>query len=149
MRCPKCDKKIKAGKAFCEGCGTKVADIENASYEDAVEILKSGNLYEKEKVFYSHKMPEKLERKKLLLLTIFGGFIGAHDFYVGKRKKAIIKLVLFILAEIANVLLYLKIVNGISTIAGALFLYPLASWIVDIFKVIFNKYEFPYIMEEK
>ncbi len=148
MRCPNCDGKIKDGKYVCEICGTKVADIENASYEKAVEILNKGNLYEKEKIFYSHKIPKEISRKKLLLFTIFLGLFGAHDLYVGKKKLGIAKMVCFIVAEIIGILTIENILVGFGTISGLILLFPFATWIFDVFKVIFKKYPFPYVMEK-
>ena len=149
MRCPECDRKIKANQSRCEICGLKVVDIENASYKDAVKILNKGNLYEKESIFYSFKTPAEISRKKLILFTVFLGIFGAHDLYVGKKKLGIAKIICFVIGEVLSALVYNKILYGVGTIAGLFLLFPFVTWIFDIFKVAFKRYPFPYVLEKK
>ena len=146
MRCPNCDRKIKTNQSRCEICGLKVIDIENASYPDAVVVLNKGNLYEKESIFYSFKIPAEINRKKLILLTIFLGIFGAHDLYVGKKKLGIAKIICFIVGEILSALVFSNILIGFGTIAGLFLLFPFVTWIFDIFKVILKRYPFPYLL---
>ena len=69
MRCPKCDRKIKDGKAFCEGCGIKVADIEKTAVCPLARVirreLKKRNIFNV-KVVYSdqenYKNSQTLEK---------------------------------------------------------------------------------------
>ena len=148
MRCPKCDTKIKTDMSACPKCGTKTCDIANASYTKELQVLKNGTLIQKEKVFYTNKTPKEICRKKLVLLTVFFGIVGAHEFYVGKTKWAISKVVSFCLGNILTVLYGMGYAKNLYSIAGILLAYTFFTWAIDIFRVVLKKYPFPVMLEE-
>ena len=147
MRCPNCDSKIKNNLPVCSNCGTKVADINNASYEKALQVLQTGTLVQKEKIFYTYNTPKELSRKRLLWLTICLGIMGAQDFYVGKKKFGISKIASLVLGNIILILNYMGYAMSFYSIGGLLIAYPLLTWIYDIVRVCFKRYPFPVIMD--
>ena len=76
MKCQRCNNEIADGSIFCSFCGEKL--INNYSRPtDSVRIQKS-------KVAY-------------VLLGVFLGGYGVHNFYAGYTEKAVIQLILGIL----------------------------------------------------
>ena len=148
MRCPNCDAKIKNGMPACVKCGTKVSAITNASHLKARQVLKNGTLLEKEKIFNTFNTPKELSRKTLFWLTLFFGVMGAQDFYVGKTKWGISKILSFTAGNIIVLLCYYGYAISFYTIGGLLVAYPVLTWIFDIIRVIFKRYPFPVMIED-
>ena len=78
MNCPNCHNVIADGSNFCSYCGAKIMlNQVNISYNNQQYIVSSG----KSRIAY-------------ILLGIFLGSWGIHNFYAGYTDKAIIQLVL-------------------------------------------------------
>ena len=88
--------------------------------------------------------PKDVSKKKFLLLAGFLGFFGAHNFYVGRFKKAFFQLIIGIISLVCvavghlipyydTIMSFLSVPIGIS---GVL-------WAWDFVEGAFNKYKIP------
>ena len=154
MECPICGAKMLDGK-LCKYCGITNVQVETASNEKAKQYLKAGK---KEDVCYSKTMPADVNKTKLVLLTVFLGYAGAGNFYVGKKVKAWFNLVSTVLSFIFGLLVYLSetfewlyqavIFNlclDFLSIFGAI---SFLMWFFDIMALIFKTYKVPVVLGE-
>jgi TM2 domain-containing membrane protein YozV len=78
---------------FCENCGTKVPDT--AIYcpvcgaKIGAEGSYNGNIF---KDYASVPTTSTKSKSTAILLGVFVGFLGAHNFYLGNTKKAMMQL---------------------------------------------------------
>lgn len=117
------------------------------------EIYKWADLYlarrkiNKEIKKASHKIPYGISKTKMLLLSIFFGWAGAHDFYAKNNKRGWTAVsFLTIVAIIMNVPVLYKIM-GIF-IGGGLGFAMLVMWFGDIFAIATNRYKYRISKEE-
>lgn len=105
MKCTHCGAEAYDYQTICLNCGNKLAKIETVVDEEITQI----------KVIKKISAEKKLT---VLVLAIAFGYLGAHCFYLGEKKKGIIRLVLLLIA------------------------FPIASIlsVIDVIKIIFNKY---------
>jgi TM2 domain-containing membrane protein YozV len=94
MKCPVCGSKMVNGKV-CRYCNVTSDQVINASNKKAKNAKKQKI---NEEVCYSSYLPSDVNKRKLLLLTIFLGVFGAGSFYVGKYVKAWFALIASVLA---------------------------------------------------
>ena len=90
------------------------------------------------------KKPSFISKTKLLLLAIFLGWSGAHNFYAKNKTKGWVSVVTLILwvgvAALARHYLFFKrIVVSVSGGAGFVNMF---IWLGDIFNIIFNKFKY-------
>lgn len=85
MRCPICNCKMK-NKTMCPYCKITGTQVKGASNQLAKIALKNGR---REEVFNSKTIPFDVNYTRLLLIAIFTGFFGGHNYYVGKYAKGI------------------------------------------------------------
>jgi len=130
----------------CPNCQLNFQKFENATNLEAKEALKSG---EKERVLIRTGFPKDVSKIKLLLITIFLGFTGAHYYYVGRFKMGAFFTIFFgvgVLNAIINSLLNVKPTGDLYQVFVLLVLVwgaVLFLWITDIAKVCFNKFKIP------
>lgn len=148
MECPKCGSRIKKDMPICSRCGFKVEELKNVSNFKARKILRSGSILEREKVFYTHNVPKDLVKKDLILFTILLGFIGGHNFYVGRIFLGISKLISFVVSIILSIIVYRHNLYQVYTLMGLLMAYPIIFWFYDIIRVLLNRYPIPVVLEE-
>ena len=91
IRCPYCSALIAKFTTDCAQCGITKQQIARASNVEAKKIIKSRGR-EKGKVLLSRHRPEDLKFAKFLLLLVFLGMFGAHNFYCGRRIRGHIML---------------------------------------------------------
>ena len=147
MLCPKCYGKVGKDQKRCTTCGFEISKLESASNKQAKKALKS--IY-KDNVLYLKGIPGDVSKKKLLLLSIFLGLFGAHDFYVGKFWNGLFKL---IAASLTSILGMLVLSLGIVVQNNAIYIafqfslvfqgFNAVFWIADIIKIFLERYKIP------
>ena len=145
-RCPRCNTKVPLGVGVCPSCMLNFQKFDDATNKDAKIAIKQG---EKNNVLMRKGCPKDVSKTKLLLLTIFLGFVGAHHYYVGRYKMGVFYTIFFIIGLINAILrttinaaftgIVLELFSLLVLVWGAV----LFMWIVDISKVCFNKYKIP------
>lgn len=145
-RCPRCNTKVPIEIVICPSCGLNYQKFESATNREAKEALRQG---EKDRVLMRKGRPDDIPLWKLLLLTIFLGFTGAHYYYVGRYKMGAFFTVFFfvgIMNAVISTLLGAQPSGHLWQIFSLLVLVwgaVLFIWIVDIAKVILNKFKIP------
>ncbi len=88
--------------------------------------------------------PSFIKKSKLLLLAIFLGWIGAHNFYAKNKKKGWVSVVCFVLF-----LFFFEMYDNNTAISSvSLFFGGLAGfifvviWIYDVINIIFNRFKY-------
>ena len=152
MNCPRCYTKLKNGQFKCHMCGFNTKLMDGATNRAAKKARHS--VY-KDDIMYTTQTPPDVKRKKMILLTILLGLLGAHHLYVGR-----ICLGLYMMfTTLINILLSSLIV-GFAIIDSNNTLYIVYQfalvfqgvvaimWVVDMIKVIAKKYKFPVYCDE-
>jgi TM2 domain-containing membrane protein YozV len=150
FKCPRCEFKCDLDAIVCPNCGMIFSRLKVATNAEAKRAYK---LKEKDRVVLSTSLPCDVDKVKFLLLLIFLGWAGAHNFYVGKKGKgwySIISLLAYIGAMTIN-----YFVNGMFWTGTNFFVYELTEitglaevgaifiWAMDIINYIFHKYKYP------
>lgn len=144
--CPRCNQKMPVEIVVCPECQLNFQKFETATNAEAKKAIRQG---EKDKVLLRKGRPSDVNFVKLLLLTIFLGFTGAHYYYVGRNKMGLFFSIFFgvgvlnaVLSRVLNATpkgdLY-QIFIGLVLVWGVV----LFLWIIDISKVSFNKFKIP------
>ena len=146
MICPKCGNKIPKDSTVCLYCNTKVESIMTASNAEAKRALK---YKQKDRALLSSFMPYDVNKTKLLLLSIFLGWTGAHCFYVGRMTKGFTLLVCMILSIlfvcIPETWVLHAYVSGV--VAGAFGFVCVFNWWYDLLMICFNKFKIPVVLK--
>lgn len=148
MRCPICNCKMKH-KTICPYCKITGEQVSGASNQLAKVALRSG---EKQKVVYSSTFPYDVNYTRLLLLTIFTGFLGVHNFYIGRDKKGV-----FCIASLVLTIIFMILDMAFN--ATRFFVYDLfyeifflcatitiMFWIYDILCLAFKSFKMPVVL---
>ena len=118
--CLKCGVKTGDGSAFCQNCGNAVAEGAEVCLSCGVAIKKSNSEY----------LAGKDKLVIVLVLLFLGGF-GVHNFVMGENKKGIAKIVLcfagFLTCGITDIVL------------GVLLIIELVRILTDKYEVDTNK----------
>lgn len=145
-RCPRCNTKMPKEMAVCPKCRLNYVKFNQATNDEGKRALK---LKEYDRVIYRKGCPDDMSRLKLLLLTIFLGFMGIHNYYVGRTRRGIFFTIFFIIgfvyALITNIL-KLKPSGELWEVFTFLVLIwgiVIFMWIIDIAKVALNKFKIP------
>lgn len=117
MFCPNCGKEIKTPMNFCPECGYSLTEENNSTLEEPI----SPSNEEKQTnfdndSFYGCGEDDLIEEKSSSegkhkssliagILAIFFGYLGFHNFYLGRYRNAIIQLLLSIVSALGLVLL--------------------------------------------
>lgn len=148
MICPKCGNKIYPQQMCCPYCKTSVEVIKRASNEQAKIALKNK---EKEKVVLASFLPYDVSKKKLLLLSIFLGWAGAHCYYVGRMGRGFAMLLCFIVGltfvSIPETWALHAYLSGI--VAGIIGFACVFTWWMDIVRIIGNRFKVPVILLDR
>ncbi len=145
-RCPRCNTKMPNEMVICPSCQLNYTKFNGATNAEAKVAMKEG---ETDKVLMRKGCPSDVSRTKLILLTIFLGFMGAHYYYVGRNKMGtffstffgvgiINAIITMLLTSMPSGDLY-QIFTLLVLVWGAVLL----IWIVDIAKVCFNRFKIP------
>lgn len=145
-RCPRCKIKTPNTTVICPSCQLNYQKFEMATNKEAKQNLRAG---ENEQVLMRKGRPSDIVFWKLLLITIFLGYMGGHHYYVGRYKMGIFYTSFFIVGVI-NAVINTMIKKSLSGFIYELFTllvlvwgFVIFMWIVDIAKVCFNKFKIP------
>ncbi len=149
MKCPICGCKMKE-EFMCPYCKITGDQVKNASNKEAKERIKKKDTKE---VYNSTYLPKDVNNTRLLLLTLFGGFLGIHQSYVGKWKTGLfycfgfmIPLIFFVLST--YIFVENKILQYMSQVGYVFAALVIFLWIADFFKVCFKSFSIPVVLEE-
>ncbi len=149
-RCPRCDRKVPLHQPKCQHCGLIFARLSKATNDAAKKALRKK---EYNKVIYDSVLPRDMNKWKFFFLTLFLGWCGGHQYYIGKTGKGITASVTFAMI-FASIWLptwwwndfYLSSVLIILILP---FSFTAIFWIVAIFGILFNKYKVPIAIDEE
>jgi len=147
MKCPICGCKMKE-EFMCPYCKITGNQVKTASNKKAKEKLIKKD---KEGVYNSSYLPSDVNNTRLLLITLFGGPLGIHYFYVGKFKTALYVLLscfyTIIFYIISEMIFKNKLVFEIFLSVGyVLYGIALFMWMSDFVKVCFKKFSMPVVL---
>lgn len=144
-RCPRCNYKTPKNFDKCGVCGLNFKKFVTATNAEAKSALRMG---EKERVLTTTSVPSDVDKSRVLISCIFGGWFGLHFFQVGRFWRGIVQILSVILGAI-----YIMFTNNTSTrfglvydcvlIGGIIWAICTILWIADIIKIIFNRFKYP------
>lgn len=140
--CPRCKSVCDINATKCPDCNLNFDKLEYASNK-----LAKRNFWAKkqDEIIKMPKYPKDVSKPKTILLCIFLGFFGAHNFYLGRYYKAFIQLIVGIIAftlvavASATSALYNTLVNIAAPFVGVFAIW----WLLDIVAVSFGYYQIP------
>ena len=145
-RCPRCNTKMPVEIIVCPSCQLNFQKFESATNLEAKEAIREG---ETDRVLMRKGRPNDVNFIRLLLITIFAGFTGAHYYYVGRYKMGAFFSIFFAVGIVNAILTSLldatpkgdlyQIFTLLVFVWGAV----IALWIIDIAKVCLNKFKIP------
>lgn len=152
MLCPKCYGKFDKKAKICINCGFSSKEFEGATNKKAKLAKKQGK---GEDVLMTSTLPPDVRKKTLLLLSIFLGYMGAQNYYVGRWLKAIYASVSFLAINISFYFQYLRpelivtefawyVVSFVNIFAGI----NIFIWLNDIIQISLNKFKVPVYKDE-
>lgn len=145
-RCPRCGTKMSALSRVCTGCDLNFEKFESATNWSAKNAMRAG---EADRVLMRTGCPTDVKRWKLLLMAIFLGFMGGHHYYIGRYKMGVFYTVFFIVGIVNAVITTFmsSVVNGdwyqILTVLTLVWGVVLIMWLLDVCKIVFNRFRIP------
>lgn len=145
-RCPRCNTKMPVQIVSCPSCGLNFQKFDSATNLEAKEAIKTG---ETDRVLMRKGRPSDVSFIKLLLITIFFGFTGAHYYYVGRYKMGAFFSIFFVVGIVNAILTTLLEATPtgdlyqIFTLLVLIWGLVIMLWIIDIAKVCVNKFKIP------
>lgn len=140
-RCPRCDTKNRYTDYRCCECGLIFSRVENGSNKIAKGLILAGK---KDETVKAKGFPKDVSKKKFLMLCGFLGLWGAHNFYVGRYKKAIFQLICGLVAIVmvvaGNLIANLDTVMSFISIPIG---FDGVFWLWDFVDGMFNRYKIP------
>ncbi|MBR6778924.1 MAG: hypothetical protein IKM43_02085 [Clostridia bacterium] len=144
--CPRCGKKVDKSIVVCPSCQLNYDKFNTATNAEAKQALAQG---ETDRVLMRTGYPSDVKKWKLILLTIFLGFTGAHYYYVGRKKMGLFFTAFFIVGithaiitayvdaspkgDLWQIFTMLTLIWGVVAVL----------WLADIAKVVFNRFKIP------
>lgn len=145
MKCPQCNYKMR--QDVCPYCNIEKKDVKQASNQKAKIYMQS---HKKDKVVFTKEKPNDVNKANMLWFTIFLGFVGAGNFYVGRKKRGYFMLISFV---VGMTLTYFKVtymdiwlLENMANIASIFTIIAIFMWFSDIINVIFNRYRYPVVL---
>ena len=97
--CLNCGVKTGEGNTYCPNCGNQVAPDAEVCMNCGVSVKKTaGNLAGQDKVV-------------IILVCLFVGYLGIHNFMMGEVKKGIFKIIMSFLCGIGGILAIIDLVK--------------------------------------
>lgn len=149
MKCPICGCKMKE-EFMCPYCKITGEQVKNASNKEAKTRIKKRDTKE---VYSSSYMPKDVNRTRLWLVNLFGGFLGLHQFYVGKWKWGLYSILSFVYVLIFHALSFYiykdsVVLSYFADFGYAIYAVVVYVWISDFFKIMFKKFSMPVVLAE-
>ena len=107
--CLNCGVKVGEGNKYCANCGKEVNPEATVCLNCGVAIKKEEKVEEK-----ASWLPAGKDKLTAILLCLFLGSIGIHNFYLGETKKGVIKIVFFVLFYISGILALIDLIKMIT-----------------------------------
>lgn len=153
MRCPVCGAKLMA-KQICPFCKVTDSQILNASNRKVKEYRKTGNT---DLICYSSVIPSDLSKLKVILYTIFLGFLGVNHYYILRPVRATFSLVSTVGSLGIFFLGFARIPEGIASQIYSVFYVILffmmainvVMWLADVLAVILRSFKVPVVLGKK
>lgn len=140
-RCYRCGTKNLSSAFRCSACGMVFSRAENGSNLIAKNLILAGKSNQTIKV---PMFPKDVSKRKFLILCFFLGLFGAHNFYVGRYKKAVFQLICGLLASIITVV---GTAIPFLTTLMSFVSFPIGVdgvfWVWDFIEGVFSKYKIP------
>ncbi len=149
--CPRCGYKVPSEIAVCPNCQLNYQKFSMATNNEAKHAYQLG---ESERVILRVGCPSDVSRIKLLLITIFLGFLGGHYYYVGRNKMGAFFTVFATIGIINGLITYILKATPSGDLYQVFYILVLIwgvvliLWIIDIAKVSFNKFKIPVSLEK-
>ncbi len=96
--CVKCGVKVGEGNAYCANCGKTIDPSAEVCLECGVAVKKKGDLAGNDKIV-------------IILVCLFLGGIGIHNFMMGETKKGVVKIVASFLCGIGGILALIDLIK--------------------------------------
>ncbi len=151
-RCPRCNTKVPKEMVTCPKCQLNYNKFDSATNDEAKVALSQG---EKDRVLMRKGCPSDIKKWKLLLLTIFLGYMGAHYYYVGRNTRGTIYSIFFVIGIMNAVITLIPNISpsgDLWEVFAFLVLFwglVLVLWILDIVHIIFNNFKIPVSLPRK
>ena len=153
MRCPICGAKLKDEK--CPYCLITNKQVIYASNKQAKALKKENK--EKNNVHTSNIRPKDVNKVKIWLFTVLGGWFGADSFLTGKYYKGMYSLFTYIAVFISttlvvfterfmwgeNALTTFSYLQSLFSIFGAI---SFMLWFSGVVQLITKKYKYPVVL---
>lgn len=140
-KCPRCKQKTYANMPQCPNCKLIFARLKYASNQEAKRAIVNN---EKEKVILTNQFPSDLKRWLAGVLCACCGFLGLHNFYVGRYYKAafsfLFSLLFMVLLLVLEPTVQTYLFKTWLLIPAALVFY---FWFYDLILIAINKYKVP------
>ena len=94
--CPNCGKEVNPNAAFCVNCGVALDQPSTNSTNKSASWVPNGK-----------------DKLVAILLCLFLGGIGVHSFYLGEKKKGIIRIVFLFLFGISTIFALIDLIKMI------------------------------------
>jgi hypothetical protein len=142
-RCPRCETKVPTEAGVCPGCRVNYEKFNQATNAEAKVAMREG---ETDRIIMRKGCPSDVNKWVLLILTFFVGFMGAHYYYVGRKKMGLFFTVFFVVG-LTNAALQMMNFSGkvmeFITYLSLIWGIVLLLWIIDLAKVCFNWFRIP------
>lgn len=151
-KCPRCLYKMPSSNMTCPGCGLSFARLEQATNAEAKSALRLG---EKERVVYTTALPADVSKWKLFFLALFFGWLGVHQFKVGKPWYGVWYLAVnvtgIVLSTIegVNALLTREVFMVFWYVAMLAWAITVIVIVTDVVKIAFNRFAVPVALPYK
>ena len=149
MKCPICGCKMKQ-EIVCPYCNVTGDDVKFASNREAKKRIKANDTKE---VYNSTYLPYDVDRKKLALITVVGGFFGFDLYYLGRYKGGIIQFATIFLGFISVVLSQFfgyTFLSGITEVLTLICAVYFLIWLTKIFNILLlKKAKVPVVLPDK
>ena len=146
MRCPICNAKMPK-KMICPYCKVRGDQVVYGSNIEAKKLVR--NKIDQDVVF-SKTRPYDVNKTKMLLLTIFLGIFGVHNYYIGRIRRGILYNIGVALLIVASFFIEYNmrvwnnnLIDQICKICSVWGVVVVACWILDIFAVWLGYFKYP------
>lgn len=144
-RCPRCNYKTPTNMGRCGNCGLNYIKFEDATVTEAKSAFRMG---EKERVLHTKKIPSDINKWKMLLLCLLGGWFGLHYFTLGKKWRGLFQifglLMMMIYAIFAGKYgIRSGYLGNLILVCGILWASTVIVWWSNCLAILFNRFKYP------
>lgn len=143
VTCPRCGLKMTAGTPTCEECGLVFERLSFATNKDAKRKIRRGD---RDYIIRTTHLPSDVKYWKLLLMVIFTGLFGGHNYYVGRYLRGAIFSIIFALVLVCVIFnsYIIAYYEQWMELIGAIVIGPFGLvWLWDIAMVGLKRFKVP------